>query len=98
MSTTTRPRPANQAGPHRDAPAFPPIDPQLVYPWRRLHDWGFGACGVAALVKAGLPVLRFGRLKFFSGAGLISVLKSAGDARIPEVQGKAATSIREPTE
>jgi hypothetical protein len=69
--------PRNAAGPHRLAPPCPPIVPDHVYPWRRLADWGFGARGVAALVKAGLPVLRFGRLKFFSGQGLIDVLSGA---------------------
>ncbi len=56
-------------------PPCPPIVPEYVYPWRRLRDWGFGGRGTAALVKAGLPVLRFGKLKFFSGAGLISVME-----------------------
>ena len=58
----------------RSAPPCPPIVPEFVYPWRRLKDWGFGARSVAALVKAGLPTLRFGKMKFFRGEGLISVL------------------------
>jgi len=73
-------RPANNAaGAHRPPPPYPPIDPALVYPWRRLGDWGFGARGVAALQKAGLPALRFGRQKFFLGSGLISVLRRAAE-------------------
>jgi hypothetical protein len=67
-------KPYNAAGPHRSAPPCPPIDPALCYPWRRLKDWGFGARSVAALVKAGLPTLRFGKMKFFRGASLIATL------------------------
>lgn len=68
----------NTAGAHRPAPAFPPIDPQLCYPWRRLSDWGFGGRGVAGLQKAGLSVLRFHKQKFFLGSALISVLQAGG--------------------
>jgi hypothetical protein len=70
-------RPANNnASPHRPAPPCPPIDPALVYPWRRLADWGFGARGVAALQRAGLPAMQFGKQKFFLGAALILVLQN----------------------
>ena len=58
----------------RPPPPCPPIIPDYVYPWRRLSDWGFGSRSVAALVKAGLPVLRIGKLKFFRGSGLIAVM------------------------
>ena len=75
MNRTTN----NAAGPHRSAPPCPPIVPEYVYPWRRLHDWGFGARGAAALVKAGLPTLRFGKMKFFRGASLIATL--AGETK-----------------
>jgi len=68
----------NTAGAHRPAPPCPPIDPALVYPIRRLADWGFGARSAAALQRAGLPILRFGKLKFFTGSGLIAVLLAAG--------------------
>ena len=70
----------NQAGAHDHAPAYPPIDPRLCYPWRRLGDWGFGARGVAALVRAGLPVVRFGKQKFFMGSALIAVLENGSGA------------------
>jgi hypothetical protein len=60
-------------------PPCPPIVPDYVYPWRRLRDWGFGSRTIAALVKAGLPTLRFGKLKFFRGAALIETL--AGENR-----------------
>ncbi len=56
-------------------PPRPPIDPALTYPWVRLGDWGIGARGKAALIDAGMPVLRFGRMRFFRGADLIAVLK-----------------------
>jgi hypothetical protein len=81
VAATQRRQPTHtQAGADRAAPPYPPIDPRLCYPWRRLRDWGFGGRGVAALVKAGLPVLRFGRLKFFSGAALIAILESGSGA------------------
>jgi hypothetical protein len=73
-----RPSPNNRAGAHRPAPPYPPIDPELCYPWRRLADWGFGGRGLAALKKAGLPVLRFHKQRFFRGSALISVLEQDG--------------------
>lgn len=72
----------NAPGPKRHAPPCPPIDPRLFYPIRRLPDWSIGGRGRKALVDAGLPVYQFGRLKFFSGADLIAVLK-AGDGGGP---------------
>ena len=69
---------SNRPGPHRAQPVAPPIDPGLVYPWRRLGDWGFGSRGVAALVKAGLPALKFGKSKFFRGVDLIAVFERGG--------------------
>ncbi len=73
MTTATGQRESSR---RRHAPPYPPINPRLCYPWRRLTDWGFGARGIAALQKAGLPVLRFGKQKFFRGAGLISILEN----------------------
>ena len=70
----------NQVSAHRSAPPYPPIDPRLYYPWRRLGDWGFGARSVAALVRAGLPVVRFGKQKFFMGSALIAVLENGSGA------------------
>jgi hypothetical protein len=66
-------------GPHgrRPEPPRPPIVPEYVYPWRRLADWGFGSRNVAALVKAGLPVLRWGKMRFFTGRDLIAMLQPA---------------------
>jgi len=68
------PHPRNAAGPHRPPPPAPPIDPGLVYPFRRLADWGFGARTVAAMQRGGLKVMRFGKWKFFRGADLIEFL------------------------
>ena len=68
----------NAPGPKRSPPPCPPIDPALVYPIRRLADWSIGGRGRAALVKAGLRVLQFGKLKFVEGAELIRVLKAGG--------------------
>lgn len=65
----------NEAGGHHLTPSFPPIDPRLCYPWRRLRDFGFGARGIAALVKAGLHPLQFGKLRFFAGSSLIAVIE-----------------------
>ena len=76
---TTAPR-QRKSGQRRRAPTFPPIDPSMVYPIRRLADWGFGSRGIAALQKAGLPVFCFGKRKFFSGADLVAVLKKGGSA------------------
>ncbi len=75
----------NEGGDHRPAPSFPPIDPRLVYPWRRLRDWGFGARGIASLVKAGLAPMKFGKLRFFAGLALIGVLeRHQGDGQQPD--------------
>ena len=68
----------NQFGPHRPAPPCPPIDPGLVYPFRRLIDWGFGARTVAGMQRDGLKVLRFSKWKFVRGSDLIVFLESAG--------------------
>jgi hypothetical protein len=57
----------------------PPIVPEYVYPWAWLHCWGFGARGVKNLVKAGLRALKSGRLKFFRGRDLITVLEQSSD-------------------
>ena len=73
--------------PRKHAPPCPPIVPELVYPWRRLADWGFGARGVAALVKAGMPVLKIGKMKFFRGDALISVMMA--DNRVADSQLEA---------
>lgn len=62
-------------GSHRHSPPCPPIDPALVYPWRRLRDWGIGGRGVQALTKAGFRGFQFGKLKFFRGAELITILE-----------------------
>ncbi|MBU4273726.1 MAG: hypothetical protein KKA28_17835 [Planctomycetes bacterium] len=79
--------PNNAAGAHR--PTFPPIDPRLCYPWRRLADWGFGSRGIAALQKAGLSALRFHKQKFFLGSALIAVLKNdSGATNDKEKPGK----------
>lgn len=67
-------RPPNIPGPHRPAPPAPPIDPAVVYPFRRLADWGFGPRTVAAMQRAGLRVLRFSKFKFVRGADLIAFL------------------------
>ena len=76
--------PRNTPGPKRHAPPCPPIDPALVYPWRRLRDWSIGGRGIKALENAGLQAIRFGRLKFFEGAELIRVLKAGGTTPDPQ--------------
>jgi len=76
--------PHNTPGRKRYTPSFPPINPSLVYPWRRLRDWSFGGRGVKALEKAGLRAICFGRLKFFRGAELIRVLETGGVQRALE--------------
>ena len=81
--------PYNSPGPKRQPPPCPPIDPVLVYPWRRLRDWGFGGRGIAGLVKAGLPVLRFGKLKFFTGSGLIATLQGKSEPAALHPQSEA---------
>ena len=68
-------RTRNQGGGHRPVAPYPPIDPLLCYPWRRLADWGFGARSVAQLQKAGLVALRFHKRKFFMGSALIKILQ-----------------------
>jgi hypothetical protein len=70
--------PRNTAGPHRCPPSSDPIDPALCYPIRALSKWGFGARSVAALQRAGLPALQFGKLKFFRGVDLIAALERGG--------------------
>jgi hypothetical protein len=67
--------PNNTAGPHRPAPPCPPIDPSMVYPIRRLGDWGWGARSVAAMQRAGLPVLKFSKWKFVTGKSLVEFLE-----------------------
>ncbi|NMC19606.1 MAG: hypothetical protein GYA33_04230 [Thermogutta sp.] len=66
-----------QPGPHRPIPPYPPIDPHVTYPIRRLADWGFGPRSVARMQRLGLPVLRFGKWKFVRGRDLIAFLESA---------------------
>ena len=73
-------RPRNQAGPHRPTPPCPPIDPAVVYPIRRLSDWGFGGATVAAMQRDGLPVMRFSKWKFVSGKALVEFLERAAEA------------------
>src|SRR5512143_3540746 len=70
--------PRNTPGPARPQSPAPPIDPALTYPLARLADWGFGPRSVAALQRAGLETFKFGKMKFFSGAGLIAVLRRGG--------------------
>ena len=45
MQKSTLVENCSQAGASRrqPKPRRPPINPTLVYPWRRLRDWGFGA-------------------------------------------------------
>ncbi len=72
------PAPArNEAGPRHPPPPCPPIDPRLVYPIRRLADWGFGARTVAAMRKGGLPVLAYSKWRFVRGVDLIDFLAGA---------------------
>ena len=80
--------PRNTPGPKRHAPPAPPIDPRLVYPIRRLSDWSIGGRGRAALVRAGLKVFQFGKLKFFRGAELIRVLEAGGGQPDPQSEGE----------
>ena len=70
--------PRHALGPKRHSPPCPPIDPALVYPWRRLHDWGIGGRCIRALEAAGFCAIRFGRMKFFWGSELIRALEAAG--------------------
>jgi len=67
----------NQAGPQRPIPPCPPIDPNLIYPIRKLADWGFGARTVAAMQRDGLSVIKFSKWKFVSGKALVEFLESA---------------------
>jgi hypothetical protein len=67
-------------GPHRPPPPVPPIDPALVYPIRRLADWGFGARTIAKMQKCGLRMIQFSKWKFFRGADLIDFLGQQGAA------------------
>ena len=85
--------PRNVPGPKRQPPPCPPIDPALVYPWRRLRDWSFGGRGISALVKAGLRPLQFGKLKFVEGAELIRVLKSGNSTPDPQSDAPAHSSV-----
>jgi len=71
----------NIAGPHRPAPPCPPIDPNVVYPIRRLADWGFGARTVAAMQRDGLPVIRFSKWKFVAGESLVAFLTAQQHVR-----------------
>jgi hypothetical protein len=64
-----------------DQPAAPPIDPRLVYPIRRLGDWGFGARTVAAMQRDGLPVLRYSKWKYVRGDALIAFLGRNAEQR-----------------
>jgi len=65
----------NIAGPHRQPPPCPPIDPEKVYPIRRLGDWGFGARTVATMQRDGLRVLSFSKWKFVRGSDLVAFLE-----------------------
>jgi hypothetical protein len=49
----------------------------MVYPIRRLADWGFGARTVAAMQRAGLPVFKFSKWKFVTGKALVEFLERA---------------------
>jgi hypothetical protein len=69
-------RPRNVPGPHRAIPPYPPIDPRLVYPVRRLGDWGWGARSIDMMQRAGLRVLRYSKWKFVRGRDLIHFLES----------------------
>jgi hypothetical protein len=59
-------------------PPCPPIDPALVYPIRRLHDWGFGNRSLAAMQRDGLKVLHYSKWKFVRGADLVDFLGREG--------------------
>ena len=67
--------PKNQAGPHRVISTAEPIDPAKVYPIRALHQWGFGARSLAAMQRAGLPVIRYTKWKFIRGGALVEFLE-----------------------
>ena len=49
------------------APPCPPIVPDYVYPWRRLHDWGFGSRTVAADRQGGDAHHAIRQVKIFQG-------------------------------
>ena len=70
--------PRSTPGPKRQPPPAPPIVPDYVYAWRRLSDWSIGGRGRAALIRAGLKVFQFGKMKFFRGSELIRVLEAGG--------------------
>ena len=70
-------QPTTTAGPHRPAPPCPPIDPTLIYPIRRLRDWGFGARTIAAMQRAGLNVCKYSKWKFVFGRDLVDFLRGA---------------------
>jgi len=93
-------RKQGQAGAHRPSPPCPPIDPNLVYPIRRLADWGFGPRSVSAMQRAGLAVMRFSKWKFVSGRALVEFLERAAvgetqrNGKLPIEQG-GSTNERE---
>ena len=49
-------------------PALPANRAGLRVPMAQTRDWGLGSRTIAALVKAGLPAMQFGKLKFFRGS------------------------------
>jgi hypothetical protein len=87
----------NAAGPHRPTPPCPPIDPSLVYPVRRLLDWGIGARGLASLKRAGMPILMFSKWRFFRGSDLIAAIeRSTTTSRPAESNGEKPRNAAAP--
>ncbi len=87
-------RTRNQAGAHRPAPPYPLIDPNVVYPIRRLADWGFGARTVAAMQQNGLRIMRYSKWRFVSGRALIEFLERATPEDSPQRRHKDQDGTR----
>jgi hypothetical protein len=66
----------NTGGPHRPTPPYPAIDPNLLYPLRRLSDLGWGARALALAKRKGLRILAFSKWRYVKGTDLIEFLES----------------------
>jgi len=84
-----KPRPSNEAGPHRPGPSGEPIRPDELYPWAALHErLGWGSAAVAEARRRGLRPLVFARHHYFTGRALIDFLERHGQPQDSSSRGQ----------
>lgn len=92
-----RPRPSNQAGPHRPLPAGEIYADELLPLRDALEQLGWGAHSLAAAKRAGLRVLSFGGRSYITGREIIRFLESLPPVERPAAGGRPDLLARRQT-